>query len=85
MGAFFCNFFNGFEINVKFCIFVFLLWVMLALFANKPNAAKMAKNIKKEFCKDDSESNMASIRGSVLDPSFSSKKVKIVSPYCRIT
>jgi hypothetical protein len=49
---------------------------MLALFANKPNAAKMAKNIKKEFCKDDSESNMASIRGSVLDPSFSSKKVK---------
>ena len=75
-GAFFHNFFNGFEISVKFCVF----WHLFRFFKKKvflghisifgklwsQTRKKRLKKSKKVFCKCVLDFNFAPIKGSVF-------------------
>ncbi len=70
----FDNFFNGFEISVKFCVFRYLFWfkkkmyVILALFENceAKHTKNGSKNKKNVFSKCVLDFNFAPIKGSVF-------------------
>ncbi len=81
----FCNFFNGFEISIKFLILRYPYWifeeksvlgVLLALFLTfKSNSAKQVKKRKDVFYK---------LFELFLKLNFESQVVKTVVPYCPV-